>query len=806
MSWIDRILGRKPLAEPAPVTIHLDMRALAGGRLSRDSESTLLGAYGTVLDVPESPESDWRRLNLDANTLDRLPPSALSVILADLSPDVSMALWNWLRMCNPGWTCTVTRPGTSDPDLPAQALLDTFLAGLRGPYVNQTPGANVVIGMALSSLFLRGAALMELVLDARGRVPVNIAVPDPIYARYKKVKDPVYGDGYELGQYQDQRWVPFDRPTIISVPLDPLPTGPYGRPVAGSSLNTVLFLVAVFNDLRRVIQQQGWPRMDLEVDLPALLAAMPPESDDPQKLQNWAQEAIDQIVKVYNALEPDEAYVHLNTTKVNGVAGAAGSAGLAAIGAIVQSLERRMARALKTQPMFLGITDSSTESQARQQVAMQAAGIRAVQHALEDALTRLLTLALQVQGVLADVSFRFSELRALEADANAVTDAKEIANWEAKVRNGWATADEAAMAVMGHPAVGEAVAGQVEMFTAESAMESTESTEDLEDDGEPMESADDETMRRRLVRAFEWLGSRPANLSARVTVKPDGADEGPLPLPDTVEFTDAEIEDASDVWDELMPDYAGLLDADYLPEEDEERAAGVLRIGATPRRIGNVIVYGTRRPLAEGENPWEYEAASRRYRDKRTGRWLSHTRMIEMRDDYVTAYQSRVTGLAERVMSGDMTLQQWERGMRRELKSLHIGQYELGRGGRKAMTQADWGRLGAEMRRQYEHLRGFAADIAAGNLSPAQVAARSQLYLEASTASYERGRAAAHRLVLPAYPGDGSTQCRVNCKCTWRITEDETAWNCYWTLGQAEHCEDCVTRSQTWAPYIYPKV
>ena len=73
MSCIDRLLGRTPPAEPAPVTIHLDMRALAGGRLSRDSESTLLGAYGTVLDVPESPESDWRRLNLDANTLDNAP-------------------------------------------------------------------------------------------------------------------------------------------------------------------------------------------------------------------------------------------------------------------------------------------------------------------------------------------------------------------------------------------------------------------------------------------------------------------------------------------------------------------------------------------------------------------------------------------------------------------------------------------------------------------------------------------------------------------------------------------------------------
>ena len=777
MSWIDRLLGRKPPAEPAPVTIHLDMRALAGGRLSRDSESTLLGAYGSILDVPESPESDWRRLNLDANTLDRLPPSVLSVILADLSPDVSMALWNWLRLCNPGWTCIVTRPGTSDPDLPAQSLLDAFLASLRGPYVNQTPGANVVIGMALSSLFLRGSALLELVLDARGRVPVNIAVPDPIYARYKKVKDPVYGDGYELGQYQNQKWVPFDRPTIISVPLDPLPTGPYGRPVAGSSLNTVLFLVAVFNDLRRVIQQQGWPRMDLEVDLPALLAAMPPESDDPTALQNWAQEAIDQIVTVYNALEPDEAYVHLNTTKVNGVAGAVGSAGLAAIAAIVQGLERRMARALKTQPMFLGITDSSTESQAKQQVAMQAAGIRAVQHALEDAITRLLKIALEVQGVLADVEFRFSELRALEADANASTDAAEIANWEAKVRNGWATADEAAMAVMGHPAVGEAAPPPVPITSEkEPETESEVETEETE-----------RGMRGWLTGPLDYLEGMIR--SSRITVIPDGADEGPLPIPDVVEWTDAEIQEASDIWDELMPDYAGLLDADYVPEDDS--AAKAQR--------------GVRRKLEPGENPWEYVEGAKRYRDKVTGRWLSQSRMVAMRDDYVTAYQSRIATLADRVMSGDMTLQQWERGMRREMKALHTGQYELGRGGRKAMTKTDWSSLGGTMKAQYTHLSSFTADIAAGKLSPAQVSARSQLYVNAATVSYERGRAAGHKLVLPGYPGDGKTVCRANCKCFWDIREREDAWDCYWTLGQAEHCEDCLSRSATWAPYTYPK-
>jgi hypothetical protein len=179
--------------------------------------------------------------------------------------------------------------------------------------------------------------------------------------------------------------------------------------------------------------------------------------------------------------------------------------------------------------------------------------------------------------------------------------------------------------------------------------------------------------------------------------------------------------------------------------------------------------------------------------------------MVDLRDDYVTAHRTWFQEQAQRLTNGDITLQQWERQFRQRLKVIHGSQYEMGRGGSHAMTQADWGRVGAELRQQYQYLNRFVAEVAEGTVSPATIASRSALYVEASTASYERGRAAGHNLVLPAYPGDGGTRCVTNCRCHWRITEGEDAWNCYWTLGQAEHCVDCVQRSQTWAPYTYPK-
>jgi hypothetical protein len=63
-----------------------------------------------------------------------------------------------------------------------------------------------------------------------------------------------------------------------------------------------------------------------------------------------------------------------------------------------------------------------------------------------------------------------------------------------------------------------------------------------------------------------------------------------------------------------------------------------------------------------------------------------------------------------------------------------------GRGGRKFMTQADWGRIGGDLAFQYGRLDDFAREIAAGELSPARIAARAQLYVNAPHQAYESGR------------------------------------------------------------------
>lgn len=175
--------------------------------------------------------------------------------------------------------------------------------------------------------------------------------------------------------------------------------------------------------------------------------------------------------------------------------------------------------------------------------------------------------------------------------------------------------------------------------------------------------------------------------------------------------------------------------------------------------------------------------------------------MIGLRDTFIDQTKARVAGLARQLAAGELATPAWEKAMREEIKTTHLAQAMLGRGGRKQMTPADWGRCGQAIRAQYGFLGAFAD--AADTLSEAQVVARAALYVASSTASYERGQAAAWGVELPAYPGDHSTICGANCACDWLLTEEAGAIHATWQTNAGETCADCAARAVTWAPLVF---
>ncbi len=428
-----------------------------GGRLSADNPELFPSLAGAMWQTYTPPSSDetFRDYNLDSQTLSRISPQNLLDLLADLSPDVSRALWDFLRLCNPGWEVKAFRPGADEPDEELTANTRAFLDTLDDLYGS----ADIVFGRLYLGAFLRGAFCAELVLGRDGRTPVDFATPDPATIKFDRAGDDVRGEVWRPFQYQSGQKVYLDAPTFRYVPVDPFPGKPYGRAVAAPALFTTLFLLGLLHDLRRVVQQQGYPRLDISVLTEKLSALIPTDAKtDAVKFKEWSDAAIEQVQSFYDELEPDDAFVHLDTVEMGKNVGTVDSSSLGAVDGLIQALERMSTRALKTMPLLMATTDGVSEANANRQWEIFAAGVKSMQHYCETMLERLFTLGLRAQGYEARVEFRFSELRAAELLRDAQVEKLQIENETRKRNEGWITQDEAAQAVTGHDAVAEAPA------------------------------------------------------------------------------------------------------------------------------------------------------------------------------------------------------------------------------------------------------------------------------------------------------------------------------------------------------------
>ena len=202
---------------------------------------------------------------------------------------------------------------------------------------------------------------------------------------------------------------------------------------------------------------------------------------------------------------------------------------------------------------------------------------------------------------------------------------------------------------------------------------------------------------------------------------------------------------------------------------------------------------------------FEWLSKARRYRNVSTGRFVSAASSTALRDDLVVRLQSETSELAAKLADGRLSVQDWEREMQRAVREINTVQWAFGRGGRNAMAAEDRAALAETIRAQYDFLRSFALQIAEGELTAAQVAARAQLYNASSTQAYERGRASAWGVELPHHPGDGSTPCKANCRCTLRYKDTGSTIEVTWVLRAGESCSGCRERAASWSPLVVAK-
>jgi hypothetical protein len=455
-SWFTRA---RPQSQAQPQNTPSIPQNLPGGRASIDTTGTFPTA-NWLLVPPNNYETNWSLLTVDSKAFEHMNPLKLMEILADLSPEVSRAHWDFLRLCNPGYTVKGFKLKGTEIYKVAQAAIDEFIRVLE---VDRKYGSfDIAIGRLNTGTFFRGAVCAELVLDEAGRIPLDMAIPDAASVRFRRRNDPVLGSVWEPGQWQyGKDFVSLDMPTFFYLPIDPMPGVPYGRPLAAPALFVSLFLLGMLHDLKRVIQQQGYPRLDLSIDVAQLALLAPQIASNQTAFNTFVNQTVAAVSSAYSQLKPDDAYIHTSDISVNKPVGAADSGSLQGLDSVIHMLERMCVRALKTMPMALNLEAREGDVQANRQFEFFAAGIRSIQHYAETMLERMFTLALEAQGIQARVEFRFAEFRAGEDVRDAQTAQLQIANEIAKSNAGWISDDEASETITGHKATGtKAVAPQ----------------------------------------------------------------------------------------------------------------------------------------------------------------------------------------------------------------------------------------------------------------------------------------------------------------------------------------------------------
>lgn len=175
-------------------------------------------------------------------------------------------------------------------------------------------------------------------------------------------------------------------------------------------------------------------------------------------------------------------------------------------------------------------------------------------------------------------------------------------------------------------------------------------------------------------------------------------------------------------------------------------------------------------------------------------------------DDLVRQMQDDTTDIWRGLQAGALSVDRWQETQARSVLTFHMAAYMMGRGYTKAdqMTPREVDRVTERVKEQIEYLNGFADTIDAewnGGELKAGWLARAKSYAGAIKAQYWRG--ATLGIVLPAYPGDGSSECIGNCGCAWDLQwldEENGDADARWVRGKDDSCPTCLRRGVEWAP------
>lgn len=361
---------------------------------------------GVVLSAPTY------RDHLDDIFVDRVSQDSREIMkdLFKADPDVSATVGAFLTIADTDLHYVVyDMEGVIDRE--GQKLLEAIITGMeqRRDY---TTGFQMSMSLKAHSealrymILLRGACAGELVFD-KFLVPSNIRHVDMAEINWYEGAAGEYKPEQEPANANDAIQLDIVNFFVKYYRQNPTEIYPYSPFVA--SINTIAARQQVINDLYRIMQKTGYPRMEVTVVEEVLLKNAPEDVRQNKDSQvAWLNARLTELATGVSDMRPDAAYVHTDSVQA-GIMNEGGPKSSMDVSSIIDVLNAQNQAALKTMATIIGRGESgvNTGTVEARVFSMSADSINVP---IADMYEDMFTLALRMQGFEGYVKCKFAKV------------------------------------------------------------------------------------------------------------------------------------------------------------------------------------------------------------------------------------------------------------------------------------------------------------------------------------------------------------------------------------------------------------
>lgn len=324
-------------------------------------------------------------------------------------PDMSAATSAYLTVANTNLVC-IAKDADGKIDRAGQKVLNAILLTLTTRYdyskgFEFRPSLKALCESMRYMILLRGMLAAEMVFTKDG-IFDEIRMIDPVSLKWFEQKN-----GYALPKQavSGQDDVDLNYPTFFVSFFRQDPTTLYPNSPFVSAINTIAARQQVINDLYRIMQVTGYPRMELTVLEEVLIKNAPPAvKSDPGKKDAYVAAQISAISGAVGNLRPDQPFVHTDSIDVGMMN--EGKPGMALnIEPIIKTLNAQNQAGLRAVSTILGRGESGVNT-ASVEARIFSMTAQELNEPIAELLGQVLTMALRMTGSQSMVSCEFQSV------------------------------------------------------------------------------------------------------------------------------------------------------------------------------------------------------------------------------------------------------------------------------------------------------------------------------------------------------------------------------------------------------------